>query len=242
MIRDLFTHTLRAAEIADVDAPLRDTLQMRLQQLLPFRVGAFGRLQEWNKDFMDQDIHHRHVTHLVSLYPFDQITPATPDLFAAARKTLEIRGDEATGWSSGWKINLWARLLDGERAYKLIGTLLRPVGFGPQVEQSSGGGVYMNLFDAHPPFQIDGNFGLTAGVCEMLMQSHEGAIHLMPAVPAAWRTGSIRGLKARGGYTIDMTWCDGTVTELKIHSQTGKRCEVRSSWRLPEGDYFVNCQ
>ena len=242
MIRDLFTHTLRAAEIADVDAPLRDTLQMRLQQLLPFRVGAFGRLQEWNKDFMDQDIHHRHVTHLVSLYPFDQITPATPDLFAAARKTLEIRGDEATGWSSGWKINLWARLLDGERAYKLSGTLLRPVGFGPQVEQSSGGGVYMNLFDAHPPFQIDGNFGLTAGVCEMLMQSHEGAIHLMPAVPAAWRTGSIRGLKARGGYTIDMTWCDGTVTELKIHSQTGKRCEVRSSWRLPEGDYFVNCQ
>jgi len=242
MIRELFTRTVAAAEVAGVDAPFCDTLRNRLQHLLPFRVGAFGRLQEWNKDFMDQDIHHRHVTHLVSLYPFGQINPSTPELFAAARKTLEIRGDEATGWSSGWKINLWARLLDGERAYKLIGTLLRPVGFGPEQEQSSGGGVYMNLFDAHPPFQIDGNFGMTAGVCEMLMQSHEGMIRLMPAVPAVWRTGSVRGLKARGGYTIDMAWEDGKITELKIHSATGKRCEVSSAWALPEGDYFVNCK
>jgi alpha-L-fucosidase 2 len=132
--------------------------------------------------------------------------------------------------------------MDGERAFRLIGTLLRPVGFGPEALHSDGGGVYANLFDAHPPFQIDGNFGMTAGVCEMLMQSHEGKIRLMPAVPTAWRTGSIRGLKARGGYTIDMAWSDGRITELKIHSATGKRCEVCSSWPMPEADPFVNCQ
>ena len=238
MIRELFNRTAEAAEIAGIDAPFADTLRRRVAEMLPFQVGAFGRLQEWNIDFMDQDIHHRHITHLVSLYPFGQITPQSPELFAAARKTLEIRGDEATGWSSGWKINLWARLLDGERAYKLIGTLLRPVDFGGEGERSSGGGVYMNLFDAHPPFQIDGNFGMTAGVCEMLMQSHEGKIRLMPAMPAAWREGSVTGLKARGGYTIDMRWKDGRITELKIHSATGKRCEVVSTWQLPEGDYF----
>lgn len=233
MIRELFTRTLAAAELGDCDRELRDTLRDRLANLLPFRVGAFGRLQEWNKDFMDVDLHHRHVTHLVSLYPFGQITPANPELFAAARKTLEIRGDEATGWSSGWKINLWARLLDGERAFKLIGTLLRPVGFGPEALQSDGGGLYANLFDAHPPFQIDGNFGFTAGVCEMLMQSHEGFIRLMPAVPTAWRSGRIEGLVARGGYVIDMAWSDGRITSLKITSRTGSRCEVRSSWELP---------
>ncbi|MBR0330128.1 MAG: glycoside hydrolase family 95 protein [Alistipes sp.] len=239
MIRDLFKHTIAAAELKGVDKPLCDTLRNRLENLLPFQVGAFGRLQEWNKDFMDEDIHHRHVTHLVSLYPFDQITPATPELFAAARKTLEIRGDEATGWSSGWKINLWARLLDGERAFKLIATLLRPVGFGPEAMQSSGGGVYANMFDAHPPFQIDGNFGMTAGVCEMLMQSHEGEIRLMPAVPAVWRTGRISGLVARGGYEIDMAWKDGRITELKIKSKTGKRCRVTSTWPMPDQDPFV---
>lgn len=239
MIRDLFKHTIAAAELKGVDKPLCDTLRNRLENLLPFQVGAFGRLQEWNKDFMDEDIHHRHVTHLVSLYPFDQITPATPELFAAARKTLEIRGDEATGWSSGWKINLWARLLDGERAFKLIATLLRPVGFGPEAMQSSGGGVYANMFDAHPPFQIDGNFGMTAGVCEMLMQSHEGEIRLMPAVPAVWRTGRISGLVARGGYEIDMAWKDGRITELKIKSKTGKRCRVTSTWPMPHQDPFV---
>ena len=239
MIRELFTRTIAAAEIAGVDQPLRDTLQDRLNNLLPFRIGAFGRLQEWNKDFMDQDIHHRHVTHLVSLHPFGQITAEQSDLYAAARKVLEIRGDEATGWSSGWKINLWARLMDGERAFRLIGTLLRPVGFGPEALHSDGGGVYANLFDAHPPFQIDGNFGMTAGVCEMLMQSHEGFIRLMPAVPTAWRSGSVKGLVARGGYEIDMAWENGRITELKIHSKTGKRCKVVSAWPMPEGDPFV---
>ncbi len=233
MIRDLFTHTLAAAELAGSDAPLCDTLRERLATMLPFRIGAYGRLQEWNKDFADQDPHHRHMTHLVSLYPFGQITPATPELFAAARRTIEMRGDEATGWSSGWKINLWARLLDGERAFKLIGTLLRPVGFGPAALQSNGGGVYANLFDAHPPFQIDGNFGLTAGVCEMLMQSHEGKIRLLPAVPAAWPSGSVRGLRARGGYEIDMSWAGGRITELRIRTKGGRRCEVVSDRPLP---------
>ena len=234
MIRELFTRTLEAAETIGIDAPFCDTLRDRLRDLLPFRIGRGGRLQEWNKDFEDQDPHHRHVTHLVSLYPFGQITPATPELFAAARRTLELRGDEATGWSSGWKINLWARLLDGERAFRLIGTLLRPVGFGPVALQSDGGGVYANLFDAHPPFQIDGNFGLTAGVCEMLMQSHEGKIRLLPALPAAWHTGRISGVVARGGYVIDMAWSDGRITELQIRSRTGRRCEVVSDLPLPE--------
>lgn len=234
MIRELFAQTLAAAETIGADAPLCDTLRERLAHLLPFRVGAAGNLQEWKEDFKDQDPHHRHVTHLVSLYPFGQITPANPELFAAARRTLEMRGDEATGWSSGWKINLWARLLDGERAFKLIGTLLRPVGFGPEALQSDGGGVYANLFDAHPPFQIDGNLGFTAGVCEMLMQSHEGFIRLMPAVPAAWKEGRVKGLVARGGYEIEMAWSEGRITQLRIHSRTGQRCEVRSSWPLPE--------
>ncbi len=238
MIRELFTRTIAAAELGGTDAPLRDTLRARLDGMLPFRIGAYGRLQEWPRDFADQDPHHRHVSHLVSLYPFGQITPATPELFAAARRTLEMRGDEATGWSSGWKINLWARLLDGERAFKLIGTLLRPVGFGPLNLQSNGGGVYANLFDAHPPFQIDGNFGFTAGVCEMLMQSHEGKIRLLPAVPAAWRSGSIRGLKARGGYEIDMSWDEGRITALRIRTQTGRRCEVISDRPMPEIEWI----
>ena len=234
MIRELFTNTVKAAELIGTDAPLCDTLRDRLAHLLPFRIGKGGRLQEWKEDFEDQDPHHRHVTHLVSLYPFAQITPQTPDLFAAARRTLELRGDEATGWSSGWKINLWARLHDGERAFKLIGTLLRPVGFGPEALQSDGGGVYANLFDAHPPFQIDGNFGFTAGVCEMLMQSHEGFIRLLPALPSAWSDGHIKGLVARGGYEIEMAWSKGRITTLKIHSRTGKRCKVVSDYALPE--------
>lgn len=238
MIRELFTHTVAAAEIVGTDAPLCDTLRDRLAHLLPFRIGKGGRLQEWKEDFEDQDPHHRHVTHLVSLYPFAQITPQTPDLFAAARRTLELRGDEATGWSSGWKINLWARLHDGERAFKLIGTLLRPVGFGPEALQSDGGGVYANLFDAHPPFQIDGNFGFTAGVCEMLMQSHEGFIRLLPALPSAWSEGHIKGLVARGGYEIEMAWSKGRITTLKIHSRTGKRCKVVSDYTLPEIEWL----
>lgn len=238
MIRDLFTHTLATAEMGNLDPGLQDTLRDRLAHLLPFRIGKGGRLQEWREDYEDQDPHHRHVTHLVSLYPFGQINPSTPDLFAAARQTLELRGDEATGWSSGWKINLWARLMDGERAFKLIGTLLRPVGFGPEALQSDGGGLYANLFDAHPPFQIDGNFGFTAGVCEMLMQSHEGKIRLMPAMPKAWHSGSIRGLKARGGYEIEMSWEEGRIKSLRIKSQTGQRCEVVSDWQLPEIEWL----
>ncbi|MBQ8471000.1 MAG: glycoside hydrolase N-terminal domain-containing protein [Alistipes sp.] len=238
MIRELFTHTIAAARIVEQDAPLCDTLRNRLDSLLPYRIGAAGNVQEWKYDFADQDPHHRHVTHLLGLYPFGQITPQNEALFAAARRTLEIRGDEATGWSSGWKINLWARLLDGERAFKLIGTLLRPVGFGPDALQSDGGGVYANLFDAHPPFQIDGNLGFTAGVCEMLMQSHEGFIRLMPAVPAAWHTGHIKGLVARGGYEIEMAWSNGRITTLKIHSRTGNRCKVVSDWALPEIEWL----
>ncbi len=238
MIRELFTRTIEAAALVGEDRMLCDTLRDRVANLLPFRIGKGGRLQEWNKDFEDQDPHHRHVTHLVSLYPFGQITPQTPDLFAAARRTLELRGDEATGWSSGWKINLWARLHDGERAFKLIGTLLRPVGFGPEALQSDGGGVYANLFDAHPPFQIDGNFGFTAGVCEMLMQSHEGFIRLLPALPAAWREGHIKGLVARGGYEIELAWSEGRITTLRIHSRSGARCKVVSDYPLPDIEWL----
>ena len=234
IIKELFTNTLNAAEALGIEDITTKKIREAINQLPSMQISSEGYLQEWLEDYIEQDPEHRHVSHLYGLYPSNQISPElTPELAEAARKTLNRRGDGGTGWSRAWKINFWARLLDGDRAYKLLKSLLEPA-FGSDVNMRSGGGTYPNLFCAHPPFQIDGNFGGTAGIAEMLLQSHNGYIHLLPALPQNWSEGSFSGLRVRGGAEIDAKWHNGLLTNAAI------KANVTDSFKLMVPDNVNN--
>jgi alpha-L-fucosidase 2 len=222
LIRECLQQSREASLVLKTDGGFRDSLAHALARMRRYQIGKAGNLQEWYFDWMDEDPHHRHQSHLFGLFPGHQITPnGTPELADACRKSLEIKGDETTGWSKGWRINLWARLWDGNHAYKMYRELLRYVDPDGMRKNSSGGGTYPNLLDAHPPFQIDGNFGGTAAVVEMLMQSDINEIRLLPALPDAWADGSVRGICARGGFEISMDWKNKTLIKIGVHSKTG---------------------
>lgn len=236
IIRQLFGNVIRASRVLGIDPIFRDSLVKRLERIPPPGIVApDGRLQEWLEDYKETDLHHRHVSHLYGLYPADLITPdSTPALAEACKKTLEARGDDGPSWSIAYKMIWWARLYDGDRAYRILTEIMKPT-LATNINYGAGGGIYPNLLSAGPPFQIDGNFGATAAIAEMLIQSHGGYIHLLPALPEVWKaSGMVKGLKARGNFTVDMEWKDGKVINYRISSPDHKAVKLKINGILRE--------